>query len=77
MPGDGLAILHDHILKRVRDVFAVISRLFQQLVDLFQLHDADGVFLVREQVADRLADDIVSDILDAIDLDAVINDLAV
>ena len=44
-----LAILHDHILKRVGDIFAVVGRLFQKLVDLFQLHDVDGIFLVREQ----------------------------
>ena len=72
-----LAILDDHVLKRVGDVFAVVSRLFQKFVDLFQLHDADGILLVREQFADCVADDIVSDILDAIDLDAVVKDLAV
>ena len=36
-----------------------------------------GIFFVREQVADCIADDIISDILDAVDLDAVVDDFGV
>ena len=57
--------------ERIGDVFTVIGRGFQKIVDLFQLDEDDGIFLFRKQLGHGFANDPVRLVLQPVDLDAV------
>ena len=73
----GLAVFDDNVLKRVGHIFAVIGGLFQQLIDLFELHDVDRILFVREQSLTAFANDIIGDVFNPVDLDTMFDDLIV
>ena len=68
------AILEDDALDDVGDVLATIGRRLQRLVNLFPLYDRDRIFFFAEQAHQRAAQDRVGDVLEAVDLDAVLED---
>src|SRR5580700_1888941 len=69
-------LLDEDRLERVRDVLALVDGLLDRLVDLLPLHDLERVGLALEQLADRRAQRVVAGVLQAVDLDAVVHDVA-
>src|SRR5689334_19209912 len=67
-------VLEDDALERIGDVFALVGRRLEQLVELLPLHDVERILLRLEERADRLAEDRVRLVLDAVDLDALRED---
>ena len=61
----------DDTLQHVRHVFGAVGGLLQLLVDLAPLDDLRGARLVLEELRDRLAVEVVGDVLQPVDLDAV------
>lgn len=62
-------------MEGVGDIFAVVGSDFQQFVDLFQLDDADGILFVVEQLRNGGPRDLIGVVLQAIDLDAMGDDV--
>src|SRR5665213_1915922 len=69
-------LLHEDRLERVRDVLALVDGVLDRLVDLLPLHNLERVGLAKEQLADRRAQRLVAGVLQAVDLDAVVQHAA-
>ena len=66
-------MLDSYILKRVRDIFAVVRRLFEELVNLLQLQEYDRVFLIQKEVAHGIAHELIRYFLQPVDLNEVLD----
>ena len=70
-------MLDHHALEDVRDVLASISGVFEKVERLFPLDDHDRIALLVEETTDGLLMDAVRFVLEAIDLDGVIDETLV
>ncbi len=70
-----LRVLDDDSLDELRDVFAVIDRLFEQGVDVLPLEDFDRLCPVVEQAGDGRAADPIALVLDPMDFDDKLVDI--
>ncbi len=70
-----LAVLDLYILEGVRDIFAIVRRLLQKLVNLFELDNSDRIFFMLEQLPDALLGWLTAAcFLQPVDFDAVIDE---
>src|SRR5574341_1714838 len=69
--------LQDDALQHVGHVFAVVAGGFQDLVELLEFDESDGVLLALEQGGDGFARHPVSLVLQAFDLYAIVEDVVV
>src|ERR1035438_10296681 len=67
-----LTVLHNYVLQGVGDVLAAIHRLFEVLVNLFQLEHGQRVAPAAKQRADRGAVHLVGFVFQSVDLDTVV-----
>jgi hypothetical protein len=67
-PGAASTVFGLDPLEHVRDVFALVGRLLEGVIDLFPLDHVDRVALTVEEVGDGIALDEVGEVLKAMDL---------
>src|SRR5579884_1519350 len=65
------AVLDYDVLQGVGDVLAIVGGLFQQIVEFFQLDQANAVLFVAKQLAHRVAADLIGHFLQAVHFDAL------
>src|SRR6266702_8699589 len=71
MPSLPLGVLDLDGLDDVRDVLAAVERDLDERVNVLPLDDLDRVRLVREELGDGLAEDLVALVLEGVELDPV------
>src|SRR5438132_7546747 len=69
--GAASAVLERHTFDHVRDVLAAVDRVLQVVVDLLPLDHVDGIGARAEEAGDRAPQELVAQVLEAVDLRAV------
>src|SRR3954452_25141217 len=72
---ESLGALEHDLLEDVGDVFGFVGRVFQHFVEFLELDQRDGVALVGEEIGNGAASDAVRFVLQAINLDAIPDDI--